>query len=225
MAPTDDRSEDADVGVLGGGVVGTACAWRAAQRGLRVVLVDPSPGSGASGAAAGMLAPVSELHHGEEALLRLGLHAAEAYPRYVADVEAASGADSGYRECGTLVVALEADDRARLVDVRASQQRLGLDVEALTGRACRRLEPLLDPGVSGGTLARGDHQVDPAGCCARCRQPPRAPASASSRRAGRCTWRMRGPRGCAWTTARCCTAVGSSWPPARARAVTPPSAR
>jgi len=161
MAPTDDRSQHADVVVLGGGVVGTACAWRAAQRGLRVVLVDPSPGSGASGAAAGMLAPVSELHHGEEALLRLGLHAAEAYPRYVADVEAASGADSGYRECGTLVVALEADDRARLVDVRASQQRLGLDVEALTGRACRRLEPLLDPGVSGGTLARGDHQVDP----------------------------------------------------------------
>lgn len=160
MAPTDDRSEDADVGVFGGGVVGTACAWRAAQRGLRVVLVDPSPGSGASGAAAGMLAPVSELHHGEEALLRLGLHAADAYPRYVADVEAASGADSGYRECGTLVVALEADDQARLVDVRASQQRLGLDVEALTGRACRRLEPLLDPGVSGGTLARGDHQVD-----------------------------------------------------------------
>ncbi|SDQ78706.1 glycine oxidase ThiO [Quadrisphaera sp. DSM 44207] len=151
----------ADVVVLGGGVIGTACAWRAAQRGLRVVLVDPAPGSGASRVAAGMLAPVSELHHGEEALLRLSLLASADYPRYVADLQAASGADPGYRACGTLAVALEADDRARLADVRRAQQRLGLDVEALSGRACRQLEPLLDPAVCGGALVRGDHQVDP----------------------------------------------------------------
>lgn len=150
-----------DVVVLGGGVIGTASAWRAAQRGLRVLQLDPSPGSGASGVAAGMLAPVSELHHGERALLQISLEAAARYPRYVADVTAAAGRDTGYRDCGTLVVALAADDRARLADVRATQQRLGLDVEALTGRDCRRLEPLLDPAVSGGTLVRGDHQVDP----------------------------------------------------------------
>ena len=151
----------ADVVVLGGGVVGMACAWRVAQRGAQVVLVDPAPGSGASAAAAGMLAPATELHPGEGALLRLGLHAAAAFPRYAAEVIAASGIDVGYRASGTLAVALEADDRARLVDVRALQQRLGLDVQALTGRECRRLEPLLDPAVSGGTLAGGDHQVDP----------------------------------------------------------------
>ncbi|WP_432487306.1 glycine oxidase ThiO [Kineococcus sp. SYSU DK018] len=148
--------------VLGGGVVGAACAWRLAGRGHRVVLVDPVPGGGASRAAAGMLAPVSELHHGERELLELGLLAAAGFPRYVADVErAAGGAPTGYRACGTLVVALDAGDRARLADVRRAQERLGLDVRALTGRECRRLEPLLDPGVSGGTLVRGDHQVDP----------------------------------------------------------------
>ncbi len=150
-----------DVVVLGGGVIGTAIAWRVAQRGLRVLQLDPVPGSGASAVAAGMLAPVSELHHGEDALLQISLDAAARYPRYVADVTAATGQYTGYRDCGTLVVALAADDRARLADVRASQQRLGLDVEALTGRECRRLEPLLDPAVSGGTLVRGDHQVDP----------------------------------------------------------------
>lgn len=157
------RTEDArwDVVVLGGGVIGTAAAWRVAQRGLRVLQLDLAPGSGASGVAAGMLAPVSELHHGEVSLLQLSLLAAEQYPRYVADLTAASGKDSGYRACGTLAVALAADDRARLADLRAAQQRLGLDVEALTGRECRRLEPLLDPAVSGGTLVRGDHQVDP----------------------------------------------------------------
>lgn len=162
MQPT-VGTEDAlwDVVVLGGGVIGTAAAWRAAQRGVHVLQLDPAPGSGASGVAAGMLAPVSELHHGEEALLQVSLDAAARYPRYVTDVTQAGGMETGYRQCGTLVVALAADDRARLADVRATQQNLGLDVEALSGRECRRLEPLLDPAVSGGTLVRGDHQVDP----------------------------------------------------------------
>jgi len=150
-----------DVLVLGGGVVGTAAAWRVAQRGLKVLQFDPAPGSGASGVAAGMLAPVSELHHGEEVLLGVSLQAAERYQAYVADVTRAGGVETGYRKCGTLAVALAVDDRARLADVRAVQQRLGLDVVALTGRECRQLERLLDPAVSGGTWIRGDHQVDP----------------------------------------------------------------
>ncbi|WP_432496767.1 glycine oxidase ThiO [Kineococcus gypseus] len=150
-----------DVVVLGGGVVGTACAWRLAERGRSVVLVDPDPGEGASRAAAGMLAPVSELHHGEHDLLGLGLLAAEGFARYAAEAAAASGSPVAHRACGTLVVALDAGDRARLADVRRTQERLGLDVRALSGRECRRLEPLLDPAVSGGTLVPGDHQVDP----------------------------------------------------------------
>ncbi|WP_432509142.1 glycine oxidase ThiO [Kineococcus auxinigenes] len=150
-----------DVVVLGGGIVGTACAWRLAERGRRVVLADPDPGGGASRAAAGMLAPVSELHHGERELLALSLLAAEGFRRYAAEAGAAGGTGTGYRGCGTLVVALDAGDRARLAEVRRAQELLGLDVQALTGRECRRLEPFLDPSVSGGTLVRGDHQVDP----------------------------------------------------------------
>ncbi|WP_323132550.1 glycine oxidase ThiO [Kineococcus indalonis] len=150
-----------DVVVLGGGIVGTACAWRLAERGRRVVLVDPDPGGGSSKAAAGMLAPVSELHHGEEDLLALCLLAARGFAGYAARAGDAGEAPTGYRACGTLVLALDAGDRARLADVRRAQERLGLDVQALTGRECRALEPFLDPAVSGGTLARGDHQVDP----------------------------------------------------------------
>ena len=36
-----------DVAVIGGGVIGLAIAWRAAQQGLRVTLADPAPGGGA----------------------------------------------------------------------------------------------------------------------------------------------------------------------------------
>jgi glycine oxidase len=52
----------ADVFVVGGGVIGLGIAWQARLRGLSVTLVDPEPGHGASWAAAGMLAPVTEVH-------------------------------------------------------------------------------------------------------------------------------------------------------------------
>jgi glycine oxidase len=64
---------EADVAVIGGGVVGHGIAWEARRSGRSVVLIDEAPGSGASWAAAGMLAPVSELHYQEEGLLELML--------------------------------------------------------------------------------------------------------------------------------------------------------
>ena len=49
-----------DVLVVGGGLIGLVVAWRAAQRGLTVAVVDPEPGGGAARVAAGMLAAVTE---------------------------------------------------------------------------------------------------------------------------------------------------------------------
>src|SRR5512139_2191123 len=72
-----------DVVVLGGGVIGLAVAWRCAGRGLRVTVVDPAPGKGSSHTAAGMLAPVTELHYEGRDLLRLNLEAAARYPAFV----------------------------------------------------------------------------------------------------------------------------------------------
>ncbi len=63
----------AELVVAGGGVIGLTCAWRAAQAGWRVSLYDPSPRSGSSWVAGGMLAPVTEAWPGEEDLLALGL--------------------------------------------------------------------------------------------------------------------------------------------------------
>src|SRR5258708_11406446 len=70
----------ADVVIAGGGVIGTAIAWRAAAAGLDVVVVDPECGDAASLVAAGMLAPVSESLFGEGALLRLNLLALRRLP-------------------------------------------------------------------------------------------------------------------------------------------------
>ncbi|MFB6952672.1 glycine oxidase ThiO [Streptomyces niveus] len=155
------RSSHTDVLVVGGGIIGLVTAWRAAQRGLGVAVVDPEPGGGAALVAAGMLAAVSELDHGEQTLLGLNIASARLYPDFVAELESVTGRDTGYRACGTLAVALDSDDRAQLRELHALQRRSGLESEWLTGRECRRLEPMLAPGVRGGLRVDGDHQIDP----------------------------------------------------------------
>lgn len=149
-----------DVAVAGGGLIGLATAWRAAQRGLSVTVVDDSPGTGASAAAAGMLAPVTEAGYREEALLRLGLASVQRWPAFAADVEAASGTPVGLRTAGTLVVGFDEDDVRELTALHAFQRELGLDAERLTPRESRRREPSLTPRVRGGLLVAGDHSVD-----------------------------------------------------------------
>ncbi len=152
---------DSDVVVVGGGVIGLAIAWRAALRGLAVTVLDPAPGMGASHHGAGMLAPVTEVHYGEEDLLRLNLASAVRYPSFVEELEESSGTTVGYRATGTLAVAFDADDKAALDDLHTYQESLGLSSQPLAARECRELEPYLSTAVRGGLLVDGDHQIDP----------------------------------------------------------------
>jgi glycine oxidase len=156
------RTRTHDVAIVGAGIVGLACGWRAAQHGLSVVVVDRGAvGAGASSVAAGMLAPVTEAEFGEEALLRLNLAGAESWPAFAAELAERSGLDTGFRECGALVVATDRDDLEEIRRLHAFQRSLGLDAEWLGARDCRRLEPGLSPRVGGGVLAPHDHQADP----------------------------------------------------------------
>ncbi|MGY1727734.1 glycine oxidase ThiO [Geodermatophilus sp. SYSU D01062] len=149
-----------DVAVAGGGLVGLAVAWRAARRGLSVTVVDDAPGSGASAAAAGMLAPVTEAGYREEPLLRLGLHSLARWPAFAAELEAAAGAPVGLRTAGTLVVGFDEDDVRELDALHAFQTELGLAARRLTPREARRREPALATRARGGLLVEGDHSVD-----------------------------------------------------------------
>lgn len=146
--------------VVGGGAVGLAVAWASARRGLQTTVMDPEPGRGASWAAAGMLAPVTEVHYGEESLLRLNIASHAAYPAFIEELERDARMSAGYRRCGTLLVARDNDDHAALSDIFKFQQSLGLDVKRLRSSEIRELEPALAPSVRGGILVEGDHQVD-----------------------------------------------------------------
>jgi glycine oxidase len=144
-------------------VIGLSVAWRAAGRGLRVLVLERGyAGHGTSHYAAGMLAPVAEVTPGEEPLLELGLRSARLYPRFVAElIEAAGVDDVGYTPCGTLLVARDADEAEALERELALRQRFELPVERLRASEARRREPGLAPALRLALDVPGDHAVDP----------------------------------------------------------------
>ena len=143
------------VAVVGGGVIGLSVAWRLAGSGRRVVLVDPAPASGASWLAGGMLAPVTETWPGEEAGLALGLGSVKRWPAF-AD-ELGSGL---LNATGTLIVAVDGADTGQLDLLAGHLAELGRDVERLSAREIRVLEPGVAATVRSGLSVPGDLAVD-----------------------------------------------------------------
>ncbi|PNI10186.1 glycine oxidase ThiO [Arthrobacter sp. AFG7.2] len=178
--PAPGSTLTADVAVIGGGIIGHSIAWEAKRSGRSVAVIDDAPGSGASWAAAGMLAPVSELHYQEEELLELMLEASGRWPGFAADLAAAAALDPGYITTPTLAVGADAADRRALLDLRAVQQANGLTVEPLTIRDARRREPLLSPGIACALDTPADHQVDPRLLLACLRQALAGPGAAGT---------------------------------------------
>jgi glycine oxidase len=151
-----------DAVVVGGGAIGLCCAWRAARRGARVIVLDRAePPAGATRVAAGMLAPIGELAFGEPELLRMTIAAAKLYPEFVAELETSSGLSTGYARHGALHIALDRDEAAELRRVHDLQRSLGLGAEWLPPRRCRDLEPGLTPSFNGGVHAPEEAAVDP----------------------------------------------------------------
>jgi len=164
--------------VVGGGVIGLSSAWRLAQGGASVTVVDAEEAEAASDVAAGMLAPVTEARLGEEPLLALNRASWARWPAFAAEVAGAAGRSIGYRADGTLVVALDADDRAALDELADRHRVMGLEVTPLRGREARGLEPGLAPAVRGGLLAAGERSVDPPALVAALRSAARAAGAA-----------------------------------------------
>jgi glycine oxidase len=159
--PAKGESVDADVVIVGGGVIGTAIAWRAASQGLSVTLVDPDRDADkASLVAAGMLGPVSESVFGEHHLLALNLLSVGLFPGFIQELEDATGLTTGLRTEGTLAVAYDSGDLAALRRLTEFRHSIGLKAEALDARQCRSLEPFLAPATRGGVLVTGDLSVD-----------------------------------------------------------------
>ncbi len=156
--------ENLDIAILGGGVIGLSIAWRAAQRGMSVAVLEREMvGAGASRVAAGMLAPASEAEFGEAAarLLDLGLRSAAAWPAFAEELSAASGTEIAINRAGTLMLAHDDDEARELTRQIELRESLGLPARRLRPSQARELEPALAPGVRLAMHIPEEGSVDP----------------------------------------------------------------
>ena len=148
-----------DVVVVGGGIVGLACAHEAARAGMKVTLLEyGKTGMQATNAAAGMLAPMIE-SHGPGPMFDLGLRALREMPETVDALERQCGFDLELRLHGILKVAFTGEQLDELRQRQAWLASCGHDVALLDGAQCREAEPRISERVIGGIVSAGEGSV------------------------------------------------------------------
>lgn len=154
-------AEHADIVVVGGGVVGLSLAWRLAQAGAAVTVIDAGCDDGqASIASAGMLAPLAEAETGGP-LVESGLDSLRRYPGFVSELREASGVSVHLSAAGMLRVATDQAEEEALAAAFAWQKSAVLSLDWLDGEAARGLEPGLSERVRAAVLSPAEQQVEP----------------------------------------------------------------
>lgn len=151
--PGHGSASHADAIVIGAGIVGAACAWRLAQRGLNVVVVEreSAPATGSTGrSAAGVRHQFSEPVN--VALSRESIAEYRAMP------------EAGFSPIGYLFLVPKDQWDAQLRDV-SMQRSLGAPIELLSLEQANARVPLSGEGLRGATWCPADGVVDPHGIC------------------------------------------------------------
>ncbi len=154
------KAREFDAAVIGGGVIGCSIAWRLAQGGLRVAVIERGEaGQEASWAAGGMLVPLAEADRADE-FYELARASREMYPAFVRELREATGIDIEYRTEGTLHLALTDEDEVELERRWRWQHEAGLNVKRLRRDCALKLEPAINPAVRWALKFPDDHQVE-----------------------------------------------------------------
>src|SRR5215469_16284533 len=152
-------SKSSDVVIVGGGVIGCAIAYFLRKRGIGVTVLERGEiGAQASGAAAGLLAPLGPLS-GPGPLADLLLGSFALFPELVTELEDASGIRVEYKQTGALRIMRDAKRVASLRKRMEEWQPLGLQMYWLSGDEARQRELLLASDICAAIYAPEESQV------------------------------------------------------------------
>lgn len=140
---------DAEVIVIGAGIVGAACAYELSQRGRNVLVIDDGPG-GATHAGMGHLVVMDD----NPAELALSSASLAVWRQWLARMDSSCG----YSHCGTLWIAADAEEMQAAADKQTRLQAAGIACTLLDAKALAQLEPALRKGLAG-ALQVGDDGV------------------------------------------------------------------
>ncbi|HKI94032.1 MAG TPA: glycine oxidase ThiO [Gemmatimonadales bacterium] len=154
-------TERSDVLVIGGGIVGAACARALAIAGHSVTILDSGAEAGvATQASAGMLAPLAETAP-EDPMVGVSVRARDLYAELTPELEEETGVKIGLWSDGVLKVAFTEADEADARSNIAWQRQQGLNSEWLPAGDLRQRCPWISPEVRGALLAPEDGALEP----------------------------------------------------------------
>jgi D-hydroxyproline dehydrogenase subunit beta len=154
-----DRDSVCDVVIVGGGIVGAACAYYAARAGLDAVVIDRGPvAGGTTGSGEGNIL-LSDKSPGPE--LNLALLSARLWQEIAAE-RLGSERDIEFELKGGLVVAADSQALDALTAFAEQQRGRGVEARRVAADELDALEPHLAAGLAGGVFYPQDAQVQPA---------------------------------------------------------------
>ena len=153
-AATQRGGRSPDVIVVGGGVTGTSIAWRLAESGRRVLLLEQRGiCSGASGRNGGMTGAGSSMHASARtgravyAMTSANLRALQSLPDEM-------GRDFELRMTGTMDIVTTPEQWAHLEHAVRTEREVGIAIELVDRDAAREIMPALTTDILGAAYAR-----------------------------------------------------------------------
>jgi sarcosine oxidase subunit beta len=148
-----------DVVVIGGGVIGTSIAYHLAKRRVKTILIEKNDiASGTTSACDGFVFLQSKkpgVH------LQMALESA----RMMEQLSSELPGDMEYQKNGGMILVKSQEDMPEMQKWVERQRGMGLEVELLSAREARKLEPNLSPTIAGATYSPMDAHVNPMALC------------------------------------------------------------
>ncbi len=148
------RSVEAEVCVVGAGIMGLSASWELSQRGIRVLCIDRSrPGGEASGSNAGTLA----IQNKRLGAVPLALEGVRRWKGLSEELER----DLEYEQRGGFRVAHSSEDVLKLEEAVDAQRALGVQVETVYPPSLFELAPYLSREVQAASYCADDGMANP----------------------------------------------------------------